>query len=37
MSLEMLKSEEGQLNAVFACFGSAAQHSQYFEAALADT
>ncbi len=32
----MLKSEEGQLNAVFACFGSAAQHSQFFEAALGD-
>ena len=30
----MLESEEGQLNAVFACFGSAAQHSQYYEAAL---
>jgi alpha-galactosidase/6-phospho-beta-glucosidase family protein len=30
-SLNMLKSEEGQLNAVFACFGSAAQHSQLFE------
>ncbi len=35
-SLEMLKSEEGQLNAVFACFGSAAQHGQFFEEALAD-
>jgi hypothetical protein len=33
--LEMLKSEEGQLNAVFACFGSAAQKAQYFERALA--
>ena len=33
-SLRMLESEEGQLNAVFACFGSAAQHSQYYEAAL---
>ena len=30
MSLEMLKSEEGQLNAVFACFGSAAQHAQFW-------
>jgi hypothetical protein len=35
-SLEMLKSEEGQLNAVFACFGAAAQHAQFFEAALGD-
>lgn len=35
-SLEMLKSEEGQLNAVFACFGSAAQHGQFFEAALSE-
>jgi len=35
-SLDMLKSEEGQLNAVFACFGSAAQHAQFFEEALAD-
>jgi hypothetical protein len=35
-SLEMLKTEEGQLNAVFACFGSAAQHSQFFEVALGD-
>jgi hypothetical protein len=35
-SLEMLKSEEGQLNAVFACFGSAAQHCQFFEAALGE-
>lgn len=33
-SLDMLKSEEGQLNAVFACFGSAAQHSQLFEEEL---
>jgi hypothetical protein len=33
-SLDMLKSEEGQLNAVFACFGSAAQHAQHLEAAL---
>src|SRR6266540_3518169 len=32
----MLNSEEGQLNAVFACFGSAAQHGQFFEAALGD-
>ena len=35
-SLEMLESEEGQLNAVFACYGSAAQHGQIFEAALSD-
>ena len=27
----MLESEEGQLNAVFACYGSAAQHGQFFE------
>ena len=33
-SLRMLESKEGQLNAVFACYGSAAQHSQYYEAAL---
>src|SRR4051812_21859041 len=33
-SLNMLKTEEGQLNAVFACFGSAAQHAQMFEEAL---
>lgn len=35
-SLDMLKTEEGQNNAVFACFGSAAQHGQFFEASLAD-
>ena len=35
-SLEMLESEEGQLNAVFACYGSAAQHGQFFEEALSD-
>lgn len=35
-SLEMLNSEEGQLNAVFACFGSATQHGQFFEAALSE-
>ena len=35
-SLDMLKSEEGQKNAVFACFGSAAQHAQLLEAALSD-
>ena len=33
-SLKMLETEEGQLNAVFACFGSAAQHSQLFESEL---
>ncbi len=31
---ESLKTEEGQLNAVFACFGSAVQHSQLFEQGL---
>lgn len=35
-SLKMLESEEGQSNAVFACFGSAAQQSQYFEVALGE-
>ena len=33
-SLRMLETEEGQNNAVFACFGSAAQHAQMFEEAL---
>jgi hypothetical protein len=33
-SLRMLETEEGQGNAVFACFGSAAQHAQLFEQAL---
>ena len=33
-SLKMLESEEGQLNAVFACFGSAAQRAQLFEQSL---
>ena len=33
-SLRMLESEEGQLNAVFACFGSAVQHAQLFEQSL---
>jgi hypothetical protein len=28
------ETQEGQLNAVFACFGSAAQHAQMFEEAL---
>jgi len=35
-SLEMLKTRVGQINAVFACFGSAAQHAQFFEVALAE-
>ena len=35
-SLRMLESEEGQINAVFACFGSAAQHGQYYEKALSE-
>ena len=35
-SLSMLKSEEGQLNAVFACFGSAVQHGQLLEDALSN-
>ncbi|HEY0704256.1 MAG TPA: hypothetical protein VGD60_15905 [Candidatus Acidoferrales bacterium] len=30
----MLRTKDGQLNAVFACFGSAAQHAQLFEAEL---
>jgi hypothetical protein len=34
-SLRMLETEEGQLNAVFACFGSAAQRAQLFEESLA--
>jgi hypothetical protein len=34
-SLRMLETEEGQSNAVFACFGSTAQHAQLFEQALA--
>lgn len=33
-SLRMLKSKEGQLNAVFACFGSAAQRGLDYEIAL---
>lgn len=33
-SLKMLRPKEGQLDAVFACFGSAAQHAQMFEAEL---
>ncbi len=35
-SLKMLNSEEGQLNAVYACFGSAAKDCQFFEAALSN-
>jgi len=35
-SLEMLKTPVGQKNAVFACFGSAAQHAQLFELALTE-
>ena len=35
-SLVMLESKEGQLNAIFACYGSAAQHGQIFEAALSN-
>ena len=34
-SIRMLESSEGQLNAVFACFGSAVQHAQLFEQGLA--
>ena len=33
-SLRMLESKEGQLNAIFACFGSAAQHGLDYEIAL---
>lgn len=36
ISNDMLKTEEGQLNAVYACFGSAAQHAQHFEVALGE-
>ena len=35
-SLDMLKSKEGQLNAVFACYGSAVQHAQYLEKSFAE-
>ena len=35
-SLNMLKSKEGQLNDVFACFGSACQRGQLLEKALGD-
>ena len=30
----MLESEEGQLNAVYACYGSAASQGQFFEDAV---
>ena len=33
-SLKMLKSQEGQLNAIYACFGSVVAESQLFEDAL---
>ena len=33
-SLKMLKSKEGQLNAIYACFGSVVAESQLFEDAL---
>ena len=33
-SLAMLENEEGQMNAIFACFGSAAQHGQFYEESL---
>ena len=33
-SLNMLESEEGQLNAVYACYGSAAAEGQFFEDAV---
>lgn len=32
----MLKSKEGQINAIFACFGSACQRGQLLEKALGD-
>ena len=32
----MLESREGQLNAIFACYGSAVQHAQIFEKSLVD-
>ena len=35
-SLNMLKSKEGQINLVFACFGSACQRGQLLEEALGD-
>lgn len=33
-SLNMLESEEGRLNAVYACYGSAASEGQFFEDAV---
>lgn len=33
-SLKMLESEEGQLNAVYACYGSAVSRAQFFEDAV---
>ena len=33
-SLKMLGSEEGQLNAIYACYGSAAAEGQFFEDAV---
>lgn len=36
ISLDMLNSEEGQLNTVFACYGSTVQHAQFLEKALCD-
>jgi hypothetical protein len=35
-SLQMLYTRAGQVNAVFACFGSAAQRAQHFELAFAE-
>lgn len=35
-SLERLKSKEGQINAIFALYGSAAQHGQLLEQALGE-
>jgi hypothetical protein len=35
VSLDMLKTDEGETNAVFSCFGAAAQHAQIFEEGLA--
>ena len=35
-SLNMLKSKEGQMNAIFALYGSAAQHGQLLEEALGE-
>ena len=35
-SVAMLKTEEGQLNAVYACYGSAMKHGQLFEKELSN-